>query len=239
MKGDYCMKTFRTFHFLNYLAIIGLAFVSITCDNGNSPESTYENVSIIFPEINGNIETVNGGTFIKNGKTVTLTANVQGNNNPIQTVTWEITSTGHKNGTVINKNTGVLIIALDETHGTIITVNARSTMDTSKSDNVTVTTVSHLPSAFYGKWARVGFVPPDNMPTNISANLIIIIDTSITSLAWTAATNTSTYSPEIYTYGYTLKGISSNSPDTTSSLYLYFNEDESIFHGFGTTMNRQ
>ena len=72
---------------------------------------------------------------VQKGTTLEFHAVVEGENNPEQTVTWEVT--GGVAGTTINEN-GLLTVSADETAKTL-TVTATSTLDKSVSGTATVT----------------------------------------------------------------------------------------------------
>jgi hypothetical protein len=120
---------------------------------------TYDTVTINLPATNADTvksqdgnENIINRTFVTSG--AQFNAIVTGSNNPIQNVTWEIISTNHQSGTSININTGILIVASNETHGKEITIKATSTADTSKFETVTIIAVQCLPSDFYGTCER-------------------------------------------------------------------------------------
>jgi hypothetical protein len=113
-----------------------LASITVKAVSNLDPsKSGTKAVSIITPTVTG--VTVSGNDSVAKGKTGTYTATVAGTNDPPQTVTWDIATSGVKTGTSINSATGVLTVADDETL-TSITVRATSTFDLGKSGTKSV-----------------------------------------------------------------------------------------------------
>jgi hypothetical protein len=84
--------------------------------------------------------TINPGTIsVKQGESHAFTADVQGTNNPAQTVAWYVV--GGSDGTSIDRNSGVLTVAADETAETL-TVRAVSTVDPAKFGTADVTVMA-------------------------------------------------------------------------------------------------
>jgi hypothetical protein len=146
------MKTMT--RILIILGIIG--FMMTACDLGGT-NPTVTDVTINQPT--SKVETVGGGTFYGSGSTFTVT--VQGENNPSQSVTWTRSGTDLNSGTTITG--GVLTVHTDD-HGKEIVITATSTVDTTKSNNVTVTVVTVLPSEFVGDW--IGETLPNVLATH-------------------------------------------------------------------------
>jgi hypothetical protein len=108
-----------------------------TVDNTKSGTKT-----VTITSTGGNTPTVSGVTVtaadsVAKGGTVQFSAAVAGTNNPAQTVTWSIVTTGTASGTTID-SAGLLTVAAAETK-TSIEVKATSTVDNSKSGTKTVT----------------------------------------------------------------------------------------------------
>jgi hypothetical protein len=74
---------------------------------------------------------------VTKGQTVQLSAAVAGTNSPVQSVIWNITTTGITPGTTIN-SAGLLTVAAGET-ASVITVRAVSAIAPSRSGQATVT----------------------------------------------------------------------------------------------------
>ena len=79
---------------------------------------------------------------VQKGNTQTFSAAVTGTNNPAQTVTWSVY--GNNSGDTNIDNTGLLIVAVNETASTL-TVTATSTVDNTKSGTAAVTVTEVLP----------------------------------------------------------------------------------------------
>jgi hypothetical protein len=109
---------------------------------------TYDSVTISLST--KKIETVpsENGNITLYGSGAQFTATVNGNNNPIQTVTWSITENVDTETTIAN---GVLNVAIAD-HGKTLTIKAISTVDISIYTTKTITVVNKLPSDFYGVW---------------------------------------------------------------------------------------
>ncbi|MCL2720318.1 MAG: InlB B-repeat-containing protein [Treponema sp.] len=108
--------------------------------------ATYTGLTITRPVINpGTAETVASQTFYGSG--AAFSATVQGDNNPIQTVTWSISGTDITSSI----NNGVLTVS-EADHGKQITVTATSTVIDTIFNSVTVIIVDCLPSKFFGAW---------------------------------------------------------------------------------------
>jgi hypothetical protein len=195
---------------------------TVTAEDGTTAEYT---VTVVFftctgvtispPETTGTIETVGttAASFVKAGTSVTLSASVQGENKPPQTVTWTITSTGHTPGTAINPNTGVLTIAAAEPHGTAITVTAVSAADTGVSDTARFTAVSAMPSDFYGTWeySETGsgaFVTYSADSVRVATPDVYYV---VTGLSWEPVSNDDPATRAEYPAGFKISGTVSES----------------------------
>jgi hypothetical protein len=166
-KGVYCMKNWKQSVFFGMVAIIVLSFGFVGCDNGNgtTPNPTYESVVINLPTVKTDtVKTIIGvhdyihESIIEEssvdityyGSGAQFTATVNGDNNPIQTVTWEIVGEADAETKITN---GLLTVAVND-HGKTLTVKATSTADIDKFDTKTINVVQCLPSDFYGKWEQ-------------------------------------------------------------------------------------
>jgi hypothetical protein len=119
---------------VNFLLLAGLSLAFFAC-GPNEPTVTGVSVS---PRT----------ASVAKGETKQFTATVKGENDPEQTVTWEVTGGG--TGTSINSSSGLLTVAAGET-ASKLTVKATSTVDTSKSGTATVTVTSgSAPTALSG-----------------------------------------------------------------------------------------
>jgi len=144
-----------------------LLFVFIGCGGENTTiNPIYESLSINLSTVKvDTVKTIIGGedpnqyTAIDIENAVSITyygsgaifgATVYGENNPLQTVIWEIVENVDKETNITN---GLLTVAAND-HGKIITVKAISTEDSSIFDTKIINIVSALPSDFYGKWQR-------------------------------------------------------------------------------------
>lgn len=215
------MKTWKHFTSVAIIAIFSIVVTFTACDDKITTLTTYDSVTIEIPTTkadtvkslfelvdsnNVNIVTIDlvdytiiDRTFVSSG--AQFTATVNGSNNPIQTVTWEITSMGHKSRTTINTSTGVLSIADDEYHGKEITIKATSTIDTNKFNTITVSVVQCLPSDFFGTWNG-------DWTMAINANLLNYDDNVIiNNPVWIVADNTIEAMINEYHYGFGIGGI--------------------------------
>jgi len=104
-------------------AVIALAFSIVAC--GGDDESPPPTATVIAVTVDTDSEACSRGGAIR------FTATVAGTNNPAQTVTWSIESSGKHAKTTIS-NAGYLEVSEAETLNSI-TVKAVSTVDTTKS----------------------------------------------------------------------------------------------------------
>jgi len=125
------MKKKRKVFFGVAMIFIMVIFNMIGCDNdpGGGPDG---NKAPTVTSVNVSPKT----PAVVKGQTQQFTATVEGTNNPVQTVTWKIETTGINAGTTIN-SAGLLTVAAAETL-TSLTVKATSTVDASKSDTAAV-----------------------------------------------------------------------------------------------------
>ena len=84
-------------------------------------------------------------TSVQKGNTQSFSAAVTGENDPAQTVTWDVV--GENSADTKITNAGVLTVGSEETAATI-TIKATSTIDTSKSGSATVT-VTEIPVVYH------------------------------------------------------------------------------------------
>ena len=103
---------------------------------------TYTGVSVSAPT--SFYGSVNGSTHYRSG--ATFTATVNGTNSPAQSVTWSVSGSG------VNIGTDGKITVDTAGHGGSCTITATSSIDTSKSDSVTVRTVTYLPGNYQFYW---------------------------------------------------------------------------------------
>ncbi|MDR2402727.1 MAG: hypothetical protein LBD78_01715 [Spirochaetaceae bacterium] len=99
-----------------------------------------------FSTVTGTVTAVtvsSDSTEVTKGGTLAFTATVTGENNPSQTVTWDVDGE-NDNGTTINAS-GILTVAAGET-ATSLTVRATSTVDVTKSGTATVTVKALVPT---------------------------------------------------------------------------------------------
>ena len=121
----------------------GTVIVMATIAKGKSETEDYTQDFDIRVYLVGQAPTVTGVTVtpetatVAPGGTETVTATVNGTNNPSQAVTWSTVETGKKAGTTIS-TTGLLTVANNETL-TSLTVKATSNADNTKSGMATVT----------------------------------------------------------------------------------------------------
>jgi endo-1,4-beta-xylanase len=123
---------------LKFLSIITLAMI-ISLITAGCPEDKDKEPKVTSVSISPSTTTVE-----KNASR-TFTATVTGDNDPAKTVKWAIVQTNKNAGTTINTS-GVLFVAAVETL-TSLTVNATSTVDTSKNGTAEVTIIpSNIPT---------------------------------------------------------------------------------------------
>jgi len=164
------MRNWKKIGFIGFIVI--LLFILICCDNGNGnetkPEPTYESVIINLPLLKmDTVKTIIGdngigsldslGLDINNAVDITyygsgalFTVTVNGSNNPLQTVTWEIIGDVNYETKI---NNGLLTVNVND-HGKTINIKAISTADSSKYDEKTITVTQCLPSDFSGIWQQ-------------------------------------------------------------------------------------
>jgi len=154
-KGEYGMKNWKHWAFVAIIAVFGIIVGFIACDNndnGITPDPTYESVTINLSTIKvDTVKTKIGENIVDNtfyGNGAQFTATVNGSNKPIQTVTWEIIGDIDAGTTISN---GILSVAIAD-HGKTLTIKATSTVDTTKSDAITITAVYCMPSDLYYIW---------------------------------------------------------------------------------------
>jgi hypothetical protein len=153
---------------------------------------SYNSVTINLPT--DKVETILGknGDIILYGSGVQFTASVNGNNNPLQTVTWTILENVNTGTSLIN---GVLTIGTAD-HGKTLSIKATSTADTSKSDTKTIKVVLILPSDFFHKWGT-----SDNNFT-ITKDKLINSGGEFDIVDWEAVINADASYKDTYPLGY-------------------------------------
>jgi hypothetical protein len=186
-----------------------------TSKSGTAAVRVYANQSEV-PTVSGVTVSPAAPSVVKGG-TLTFTAEVQGTNNPPQTVTWSVVGGGE--GTSISAS-GVLTAAEDEEAETL-TVRAVSTVDTSKSGTADVAVIPPLlilTLAYPADQAAEelsGLTPitPDT-PITLTANALFDsyqwqADGFIKGTANTFTLNAGDYSPGIHhlTLEVTLNGV--------------------------------
>jgi hypothetical protein len=113
--------------------VFGLVFTACPIDSGDDDDDSSDS----NPTVTGvTVNAAGNASSVAKGETLQFTANVTGINNPAQTVTWTINTTGIASGTTISA--GLLTVAAGETQ-TAIEVKATSTVDPTKSGTRTVT----------------------------------------------------------------------------------------------------
>jgi len=110
-----------------FLLLAAMALLFFGCPDKEDPSDDPTVTSVTVSPETADVAHGGGETF---------TAEVKGENDPDQTVTWTVE--GAKAGTTISDE-GVLSVATDETTGAKLTVRATSTVDTKKSGTATVT----------------------------------------------------------------------------------------------------
>jgi uncharacterized protein YjdB len=114
------------------------------------------------------------------GGTQAFTASVEGNNNPLPTVTWSVS--GGSTGTSVS-TAGLLTVAQTEVIGATLTVKAVSTINTGKNDTAEVTVIDPLANILPGLLNTYGSANPAS-PGNVPVPSVIINtdDTSATGV---------------------------------------------------------
>jgi len=113
-----------------------MAFTMVACpspSNGGGDPPTVDGVEITF---GAGVLEVGSDVYVEANKTAQFGATVTGDNNPPQTVTWEVTGAA-ETGTTIS-STGLLTVDEDEAVDTVLTITATSTLDTDFDDTITV-----------------------------------------------------------------------------------------------------
>lgn len=174
------------------------------------------NITINLPvEMTGVFEKLEGGPFLIQGKSINLTAKVNGIDN--QNVYWEIIDKDVQTGTKIEN--GELSIASNELHGKALTI--KSTSDEANiTGNIILKIVSIMPSDYFGIWkAHSSDYLGDFEWTysisseSININFVDFTDSNsneiwnVSHLSWNPVINSTFETKDIYPFGFRFSGI--------------------------------